>query len=212
MRPARLGTIAVLVFLVGDTPAPHSEKPVFNAVTDRGQILFQDDFSEGASPEWTFDRKGVWRVEDGHLRAEMPEEKQQRSFAFAGSETWNDYALDLDVCGIRGVDKGVVVRVAGDRKGVGLDLRGARYNDLLMYRGYEHWAHAEVPNVSGTWYHLHIEARRNRYRVYVNGELKIDFTDESNSRPRGRIALAAYTGGIAACTVLYDNIEVRTLK
>src|SRR5688500_6834675 len=100
MRPARLGAIAVLLCLVGDTPAPHSAKPTSNAVTDRGESLLQDDFSNGASPPWTFDRKGVWTVEDGHLRAELPKEKQQRSFAFVGSEDWNDYALDLDVCGL----------------------------------------------------------------------------------------------------------------
>ena len=85
-------------------------------------------------------------------------------------------------------------------------------NAGLMYRGYEQWGRAAVPNVNGTWYHVHIEARRSRYRVFVNGDLQIDFTDEVNSRPRGRVALAAYTGGFGECVVLYDNVEVRALR
>ena len=44
------------------------------------------------------------------------------------------------------------------------------------------------------------------FGVWVNGKLTVDFTDESNSRKRGGIALAAYTGGNGECEVLYDNI------
>jgi len=212
MRPARLGAIAVLLFLVSDTPTSHGANPASDAHSKDGRMLFEDAFTDGASPLWAFDRHGVWTVEDGHLRAELPLEKQERSFAFAGSEDWKDYAVDLDVCGLKGADKGVAIRAAGEKKGVGVDLRGGRYHDLVVYRGFELWAHVEAPNVNGTWYHLRIEARRNRYRVYLNGGLKIDFLDESNSRPRGRVALAAYTGGVGACTVLYDNIEVHALR
>ena len=207
---ARLAVIAMLLLAVRDTPA--TEDASRGGEGARGRILFRDDFSNGAGPGWSYDRTGVWSVEDGHLRAELPAEKQQRSFAFAGSEQWSDYVVDLDVCGIKGADKGVAIRVAGEKKGIGFDLRGGRYNDLLMYRGFEHWAKASVSNVNGTWNHLRIDARKNRYRVYVDGKLEIDFTDESNTRPRGRIALAAYTGGIGACTVLYDNVEVRALQ
>lgn len=211
MMPARLGAIALLLLIAGDIPATEDASVVAGDAS-RGKLLFRDDFTHGAGPGWTYDRTGVWTGEDGHLRAELPAEKQQRSFAFVGSEKWTDYVVDVDVCGLKGADKGVAIRVAGEKKGVGLDLRGGRYHDLLVYRGFEHWARAAVTNVNGTWYHLRIEARRNRYRVYVDGHLEIDFTDESNSRPRGRIALAAYTGGVGACTVLYDNVEVRALR
>jgi hypothetical protein len=154
----------------------------------------------------------VWSVRDGHLRAELPHEKQRRSFAYVGSPDWKDYSVDVDVYGLAGVDKGLAVRVGDERHGVGIDLRAARYNDIVVYRGFELWARAPKPNVNGTRYHIRVEVRRNRYRAYVDGDLVVDYTDESNSRPRGRVALAAYTGGVAECLVLYDNFEVRTLE
>ena len=212
MKSARAGVLLSLVFLIGDTPAPQGARPAPDLLAERGNVLFADAFTAGPSHEWLFDRDSVWTVEDGHLKATLPNERQQRSFAFVGSEEWRDYAFDFDVSGVRGVDKGVAVRVDGERRGVGLDLRGARYNDLVMYRGYEHWARGPVVNENGKWQHVHIEVRRNRYKAYVNGDLTIDFTDEINSRPRGRVALAAYTGGIGECEVLYDNVEVRALK
>ena len=204
--------LTLLALMLGDAPAPRGDRPMPDPLADRGELLFRDSFSNGLRPEWQFDRDSVWTIEDGHLRAKLPAARQLRSFAYLGSLQWKDYALDFDVCGVRGVDKGVAIRVDGCRKGVGIDLRGPRYNDLLMYRGYEQWGRAAVPNVNGTWYHVHIEARRNRYRVFVNGDLQIDFTDEVNSRPRGRVALAAYTGGFGECVVLYDNVEVRALR
>jgi hypothetical protein len=47
--------------------------------------------------------------------------------------------------------------------------------------------------------------------VFVNGVSKINYDDQANSRPSGRVALAAYTGGKAECEVLYDNVIVRSL-
>ena len=48
--------------------------------------------------------------------------------------------------------------------------------------------------------------------MFVNGDLLIAFLDEANSRPRGCLALAAYTGGAGECVVMYDNVEVRALR
>jgi DNA-binding GntR family transcriptional regulator len=56
---------------------------------------------------------------------------------------------------------------------------------------------------------LRIEARRDRFRVYLNGELEIERVDARC--PAGRVALAAYTGGIGKCTVYYDNVVVTKL-
>ena len=45
---------------------------------------------------WEADREGVWMVHRGMLRAELPDAKQERSFLYAGSEDWVNYALDFD--------------------------------------------------------------------------------------------------------------------
>ena len=66
---------------------------------------------DGRLDRWSPDREKVWTTRWGMLRAALPDEKQQHSMLYAGSTEWRDYAIEFDVCGMRGVDKGVVVRV-----------------------------------------------------------------------------------------------------
>jgi len=175
-----------------------------------GRVLFVDDFSGRKLEAWSSDREGVWSVWRGMLRADLPDQKQLRSLIRAGDTSWTDIAVDLDVCMMRGVDKGVVVRVKGDA-GLGVDLRGGGYQDVVMYQREWPMGRARAMNANGTWNHLRVEARGNRYLVFVNGELKLDRVDGRNGRPSGRIALPAYTGGYGQCTVYYDNVVVTAI-
>ncbi len=216
MRDRILAAVQASAFLLaigaaGDPgPAPERLPPSPPRPVSSSHVLFADDFSRDLRL-WTSDREGVWSVRDHMLRAHLPSKKQQRSFLYAGSTTWTDYALDLDVCAMRGVDKGAAIRVEGDR-GMGVDLRGPGYQDVLLNR--REWPMGKAPaaNLNGEWHHLRIEARGHRYRVLVDGVLKLDRVDEHRSYPRGRIALAAYTGGVARCTVYYDNVVVSALE
>jgi hypothetical protein len=173
------------------------------------EVLFVDDFSEGIG-RWSSDQDGIWAPRLGALRADMPDGRQQRSFAYAGEEEWRNYAVDLDVCQMRGVDKGVVVRVLGDT-GVGVDLRGPGYHDLVVYRREFPLGKARVQNGNGMWHHLRVECRGGELRVLVNGDLVLERGDRRRPGTRGRIALPAYTGGGGECTVYYDNVVVTPL-
>ncbi len=177
---------------------------------DTGGALLVSAFNDGSLEGWRADREGVWSVRHGLLRADLPDQRQAYSFIYAGSEEWRNYALDFDVCGIRGVDKGAAVRVMGTQ-GVGVDLRGPGYQDVLLHRGPIPLGKARVPNGNGTWHHVRIEAKRDYYRVLVDGTLQIVKRDKANHRPRGRIAFAAYTGAGGECTVYYDNVVVTPL-
>jgi 3-keto-disaccharide hydrolase len=181
--------------------------PKFNP--PQSGVLFSSDFSDGMRG-WVPDRDSVWSVHHGSLRADLPDGKQLRSFIYAGSPSWTDYAVDVDVLGARGVDKGVIVRVE-EESGIGVDLRGPGYQDVLLHRREWKMGQADVQNANGVWHHIRIEARGHRYRVYVDEALLIDKEDPRRSRPRGRIALAAYTGGSGQCTVYYDNVIVTSL-
>jgi hypothetical protein len=175
-----------------------------------GTVLFADDFSNGSLEHWRGDRDDVWSVKRGMLRADLPDRKQEHALLYAGDEAWMDVALDFDVCAMRGADKGAVVRVEGG-SGIGIDLRGPGYQDVLIHRREWPMGKARVANPNGVWHHVRIEAKGHRYRVIVNGDLVLDKLDRRSSRPRGRIALAAYTGGVGECTVYYDNIVVTSL-
>jgi hypothetical protein len=168
--------------------------------------LFVEDFSSGLDG-WRADRSGVWSVRRGMLRADLPDNKQERSFLYAGDSTWRDVAVELDVCMVRGVDKGVAVRVDGDN-GIAVDLRGPGYQDVLLQRREWPLGRASVPNANGVWHHLRVEARGGSFRVYVNGELEIEKRNVKSAPDSGRIALPAYTGGVGECTVYYDNVVV----
>lgn len=172
--------------------------------------LFSETFSDGMA-HWVTDREGVWTVTHGMLRADLPDEKQQRSFIYAGDPRWTDVAVDLDVCQMRGVDKGVVVRVDGE-SGIAVDLRGPGYQDVVLNRREWPMGRAPVINGNGIWHHLRVEARGHHYRVFVNGDLVLERTDSRRARPNGRIALPAYTGGVGQCTVYYDNVVVTPLE
>lgn len=183
--------------------APKMHKPAAG-------VLFATDFSRDSLKHWKADRPGVWSVWRGMLRADLPDQKQLRSLIHTGDTAWTDIAVDLDMCMMRGVDKGVIVRVKGEA-GTGVDVRGGSYQDVVMYVNEWPMGRARATNANGTWNHLRVEARGNRFRVFVNGELKIDRVDTRSNRHlrrNGAIALPAYTGGVGQCTVYYDNIVV----
>lgn len=177
----------------------------------RDEVLFSDDFNGGTLGKWKPDRDGVWSIRHGMLRADLPDRRQERSLIYAGDPEWTDYAVDLDVCAMRGVDKGVVVRI-DEQSGIAADLRGPGYHDVLLHRREWPMGRASVVNGNGTWHHLRVEARGHRYRVYVDGNLALDRPDRRKSRPAGSIALAAYTGGGGESTVYYDNLVVTSLE
>jgi len=183
-------------------PPPPSPAPSATAVMAE---RFQD------LDAWRPDREGVWSAERGMLSARLPDKPQERSLIYAGSVDWRDYAVDLDVFQLRGADKGLVVRVRGD-VGVGVDLRGGEYQDVLVYRREVPLGHAQAPNPDRQWHHLRVEARGNRYSVFVDGRLVLRCQDKLPGGRQGRIALPAYTGGKGACTVFYANVVVTSLS
>ena len=195
-----------------ERPRPASDPPATPPFfLPRSGVLFASDFRSGRMDGWQPDRADCWSVKGGALRGALPDRKQLHSLIYAGAVEWTDYAVDLDLCQTRGVDKGVVVRVEKTH-GIGVDLRGTGYNDAVMHRDAWPMGRAPARNTAGVWHHLRVEARGDRYRVLVDGALVLDRADPHHARPHGHIALAAYTGGVGACTVYYANVVVTRLE
>lgn len=217
MRPMALSRsralllLAAILLTAGATPS-EPEREALPSPAARtaptGRVLFQDDFSGDSLARWVSDRANVWSVRRGMLRGDLPDRKQEHSVISAGDSSWTDIALDVDVCAMRGVDKGVVVRLDRSRRAVGVDLRGPGYEDVVVH--VQEWAlgKARAVNANGMWHHLRVEARGQRFRVYVDGALAVDRTDKHGAATQGRIGLAAYTGGVGQCTVYFDNVVV----
>ena len=211
-----LALLGGTVLLLGAGSATDMERnaappPSPRPATPPGPVLFSDSFAEPDLQGWKADRQGVWTVRRGILRADLPDERQQKSFLYAGSSQWTNYAVDVDVCAMRGADKGVAVRVVEGETGIAVDLRGPGYQDVLLQRREWPLAKARVINANAQWHHIRIEARGHRYRVWVNGAVVIDKLDPRKARANGGIALAAYTGGVGECTLYFDNVVVTSL-
>jgi hypothetical protein len=209
MKPVHGLLLALLPCLLAaaDPAREASPPPAPRFAPPAKGVLFADDFSHGLGA-WQPDRAGVWSISRGMLRADLPDQKQLRSVLRAGDPNWTDYALDFDVCMIRGVDKGAVVRLVGEN-GVGIDLRGGGYQDVVAYLRERPLGKAGALNANVTWNHVRIEVHGVRMKVFVNGDSKLDHGIARASR--GGIALAAYTGGAGECTLYYDNVIVTAL-
>jgi len=208
-----LGLVATLVAAdaqpdFGRPPAP----PPALELDRRASVMFVDAFADGSLEGWTTDDAAVWSIRDGVLRAELPHEKQAYSFLYAGDSTWVDYAVDFDVCGMSGVDKGCAVRVMPGKKGLGIDFRGPEYDDLKLYVNQFPVGSAKVANANGTWHHMRVEIRdKDKCRVAIDGRVVFDRGLQPDPPRRGGIALSAYTGGLGQCTVYYANVVVTAL-
>lgn len=214
MLSRRLLIVPAFCLAVAAAPDPAREAlppPPPRMARPAGTVLFADDFQDKRLGKWEADREGVWQAKHGMVRADLPDLKQEHSFLYAAEGAWRDVALDVDMCAMRGVDKGVVVRAAGG-SGIGVDLRGPGYQDVLLHHRQWPLGKARVVNGNGVWHHLRIEATGTRYRVFVNGALLIDRGDAKREAPAGRVGLAAYTGGVGQCTVYYDNVVVTALE
>ena len=218
--PDRWVFAAALLLAVTLTTSTHVEADPISGVSlppspgfDRPtHALFVDDFTDRTLKAWRADRDSVWSVRDGMLRAALRDERQLHSFLYAGDSRWIDYALDFDVCGMQGVDKGCAVRVEPGKKGLGVDLRGPGYDDLKLYVNQFPVGSAKFENPSGTWHHLRIEIRgRDRCKVIIDGNIVLDHRLRPPAPSRGGIALSAYTGGVGHCVVYYDNVAVTPL-
>jgi hypothetical protein len=204
--------LVVLVALsigAGGDPTRQAMPPISPKFNPPSNALFAEPFRSTSLEGWTPDREGVWTVVRGVLRADLPDKKQEHSFIHAGDSTWTNYAVDLDVCGMRGVDKGVVVRASSSR-GLAVDLRGPGYSDLVLHVNQMPQGRVSATNGNGQWYHLRVEVHGEQCAVFVDGKEVIRKRVKS-SPPSGRIALPAYTGGVGQCTVYYDNIVVTRL-
>jgi hypothetical protein len=216
-----IATSSVLVLTAGlgiamnaaSEPARDTAPPAPPKLVRPAHAMFVDDFSDGSLRGWTADDPAAWSVRDGILCAHLPDGKQRHSFLYAGDSSWVDYAVDFDVCGMRGVDKGCAIRVEPGRRGLGVDLRGPGFDDLKLYVNQFPVGGAAFPNPNGAWHHMRIEIRgRNSCTVVIDGSVVLDQRLRPPAPARGGIALSAYTGGVGTCTVYYDNVVVTKLS
>ena len=172
------------------------------------QPLFNDTFDSGLS-QWT-QISGTWAIADdsGNNMCSITGGSYVGGVvATAGSSSWTDYSLEFDVKKVSGNYFNVVFRYtdannhyllepSSDSIHIALFKKvGGSYQELTSPRPLQN-------TTQGNWYHYKIVAQGPSIKVYVDGTLKIDVTD--NSLPAGKIGIGAYSGA----TAYFDDVQV----
>ncbi|MDD4985303.1 MAG: DUF1080 domain-containing protein [Dehalococcoidales bacterium] len=138
---------------------------------------FTDDFEDGNADGWQLD--DGWSViqDDGNYVLEGIGHK----WANTGLDSWQDYTFETR---IKPADFGSGVHINFRRSSEGRYFLALYQNGLHLSKQFNQWqefAHglSESPGTYSVnrWYDLKVEARGANIKVYVDGVLKINYTD-----------------------------------
>lgn len=170
--------------------------------------LFKDDFEDGLADGWYFSDRTC------RLRSTpWPVVEDDGKFVFSGSDhtwalsesghEWSDYSMDVNVKLIRG---GVNLNCRLGDKGryfvsfsnSGLFFYKQIWPDTFLDLGKDQTSYA-----CGTWYNVKVVCNRENLKVYVDGVLRIEYTDP-DYLPQGSIALETLDDS----QVFFDNLTI----
>ncbi len=168
-----------------------------------------------AAPEPLFDGKSLdgwrvqdadyWSAEDGVLKGES-DERKQNSILWT-KEEFEDFTLEFDFRFSGDIDSGVFLRHEADQIQIGVsrslrrDVTGSPYIAPLGRYPVEAEG-AELKD--GDWNHMKITARGPRYVVEINGKEVLDYTSDT-AKEKGPIGLQVHAGVVM-------KIEFRDVK
>ncbi len=195
-------------------------------ITSKAQeILFNDDFEQDRSSQWTqitgdWQRKIVGNsmryglsINTGSSMAEVQ----------GGNFNWTNYEFSFDIFPISGIDRNIFFRVNSQRStvvprlnlpvGYGLHM----YPDHIWLQKFATNEYTEpvslpitLPNNSVT--HFTIRLVENNIKVFINSNPApiINYTDAVNPVLSGRIGLVVTTGS-SLSEVWFDNVKVTSI-
>ena len=169
------------------------------------EIVFQDDFNDGDDTGWTRDRLGDWSVQNGEYVLSFSG-YDISSASWAGSGSWTDYAVEFSVKNIACVDDGLVFRQyrLNLRHGTNYGAPGVRLwgpGEVLLVDKY----YSLARNI---WYRIRVESIGQRTKVFIDGNLVIDYVETNTPVSSGKIALHGWSGACGSLVAHYDNVVV----
>ncbi len=204
---SKLLSLAILPVLIlaltipGNMPvdaAPSQESP---------GLLFYDDFNDGNADGWTTSGEGAWYVANNEYVVDMDSIYGVEGLSLAGDSNWTNYVFDFDMMGEQAVDKIVDFRYLDGDSRYELNMRSG-FDDICVGRIGAVDTCAYFFNTNNTWYHVTIFSINERILVLVDGELLLDWSDDSGSYfTHGQIGLRGWNGAL----VRYDNVLVQKI-
>jgi len=199
---------AVLLFLALAAFAQADPIPLFNGKDLDG---------------WEGDKGKVWRVEDGVIKGGSMEGNPRNEFLTSEKEYGNfRLTFDYKLVGTEGfVNGGVQIRshrmegsheMIGYQADIGADKTGflydeSRRNKMLAEADLEQIKKLEKP---GEWNHYEVLAEGKRVRLFINGKLTVDYTEEDDSiGQKGLIGLQIH--GDCKAVIAFRNIHIEPI-
>lgn len=173
----------------------------YSAIALAATVLFQDNFESGNASSWQLDPGWLVVNDSGNFVLSG----SNHSFARTGDQNWSNYSFKAKV---KLKDSGSAVhlnyRCVCERYFIGLNS-GALYLSKTKPCGtHPSIVHIPESHSAGRWYALEIIGRQGNIKVYLDGNLKIDYTD-NDPVLRGPISFETLSG-----SVYFDEVIVTT--
>ena len=170
---------------------------------------FKDDFEDGNANGWELppapELTGNWSVIKD--KGNYVFQGIDHNWASAGLENWTDYTFETKVKLIQG-GMHINYRVSEGRYAIGLGEGGLYLMKTIFEKNlHTQLAQADFPLAKNTWNKIKIVGRGNNIKIYVNGILKINYTD-NEPLLNGRIAFESLDNS----KVYVDNVNVSAEK
>jgi len=165
--------------------------------------LFQDDFSSGDAPLWQFENG--WSVISDAGNSVLS--GSTHSWATAGSLYWRNYTFKTK---IKLADAGSAVHINYRSSGCNRYFVGFNSGGLYLSKTYPCSNSLDISTISelhdsNQWYTVEIVGNAGNIKVYVDGTLKINHTD-NDPPPTGSIAFEV----LFDTPVYFDDVLVTT--
>lgn len=136
--------------------------------------------------------RGLWTLEDGELSGSYYGESAE---CYTGSLEWQDYRYNSTVIPKKGDSHNVQFRVQGGIRSYAAGL--ASNNKVTIYKNDN--GYMELASVNFTWEHDHsyeftVEAKGNRFKVYIDGVEVLNVEDQNHPYLNGLVGFSNFDG------------------
>ncbi|MGN7297184.1 ADP-ribosylglycohydrolase family protein [Ferdinandcohnia sp. SAFN-114] len=136
--------------------------------------------------------RGIWTLEDGYLSGSYYGEQAE---AYTGDLNWENYEFEATVKPMLGNDHYLNYRVQGGIRSYAVGF--APNNQLSLYKndnGYRKLASSDYVWKVGKEYTLKIEAKGKHYKIFVDDQVALEYTDTENPYLFGQIGFSNVNG------------------
>ncbi len=177
--------------IISDT-ATSTSPTIPTPPTSTSDAYFYEDFDQGDS--WTLEPESYdprWAVvfpEDGTNGMLTKVDDATYAYTSIGNQAWTDYKLRLRVK----LEQGFVeinTRMSGEEGNYSVSIFG---NQLTLDKDVEPRVRLEAKDFffsSGQFYDIKVELKGNNIKIYVDEELRIDYTDTDKPVLKGNVGL-----------------------